>query len=251
VWNIKKKESQTHVLGAVDHETGIHLSQVEVDCKTNEINAIIPLLETLDIEGNVITADALLTQTKIARYIVEDRKADFVFTVKDNQPSLKSDIETLNLKERPCDFDTTNKGHGRLEIRRIWCSPELNEYLEFPCVSQVFCIEREITHLKKEKTTIETVYGITSQSKEKASPEMILSQNRGHWSIENKIHWVLDVTFDEDRSQIRNLNGPLVMTCLKRFSISFLRIHGLKNIAEAFRKLWAKPHRAYNMLVSF
>ncbi len=193
----------------------------------------------------------MLTQVNVSKYIVEKRQADFVFTVKDNQPTLKADIETLNLQEKPCDFETINKGHGRLEIRKIWCSAELNSYLAFPCVSQVFCIEREITHLKKEKTTIEAVYGITSQSQDKASPEKILKQNRGHWSIENKIHWVLDVTFDEDRSQIRNLNGPMVMTCLRRFAISFLRIHGKKNIAEAFRNLWAKPHLAFNMLANF
>lgn len=224
---------------------------MEVDTKSNEITAIVPLLEQLNIKDKVITADALLTQVDISKYIVEQRQADFVFTVKDNQPTLKADIEALNLNEEPCDFETVNKGHGRLEIRKIWCSTELNRYLKFPCVSQVFCIEREITHLKKGKTTVETVYGVTSQSVDKASPKKILQQNRGHWSIENKIHWVLDVTFDEDRSQIRNLNGPMVMTCLKRFAISFLRMHGSKNIAAAFRNLWAKPHLAYNMLATF
>ena len=239
------------MLGAVDHETGVHLSQVEVDTKTNEIKAVEPLLDQLDIKGKVITADALLTQVAISEYIVEQRQADFVLTVKDNQRTLKSDIEALNLKERPCSFKTVDKGHGRLEVRKIWTSNELNDYVNFPNVFQVFCIEREITQLKKETTTIETVYGITSQSQDKASSEKILKQNRKHWSIENKMHWVLDVTFNEDNSQIRSLNGPMVMTCLRRFAISFLRIHQIKNIAEAFRKLWAKPHQAFNMLINF
>ena len=239
------------MLGAVDHETGVHLSQVEVDTKTNEIKAIEPLLDQLDIKGKVITADALLTQVAISKYLVEKRQADFVLTVKDNQRTLKSDIAALNFKERPCDFEMIDKGHGRLEIRKIWTSIELNDYVNFPYVSQVFCIERKITQLKKETTTIETVYGITSQSQEKASPEKILNQNRKHWSIENKIHWVLDVTFNEDHSQIRCLNGPMIMTCLRRFAISFLRIHQIKNIAEAFRNLWAKPHQAFNTLIAF
>lgn len=239
------------MLGAVDHDSGVHLSQIQVDNKTNEINAVMPLLKHLDIEDRVITADALLTQKKIAFYTVKERGADFVLTVKDNQPTLKSDIVDLNLQDKPCDFETVDKGHGRLEIRRIWVSSELNTFLNFPCISQVFCIEREITQIKKEKTTTETIYGITSQSQQKASPEKILKQNRGHWSIENKIHWVLDVTFDEDRSQIRNLNGPMVMTCLRRFTLSFLRIHKKVNIAKTFRKLWAKPHQAYNMLLNF
>lgn len=239
------------MLGAVDQDTGIHLTQIEVDRKTNEIKAVEPLLESLDIAGKVITADALLTQKAFARYIVEDREADFVLTVKDNQPTLKTDIESLNLQENQCDFEETDKGHGRLEVRRIWVNSELNDYVKFPCVSQVFCIEREITQLKKGTTTIETIVGITSQSEETATAEKILRQNRGHWSIENKIHWVLDVTFNEDRSQIRNLNGPMVMTCLRRFAISFLRINKETNIAKAFRKLWAKPHIALNLLMNF
>lgn len=204
----------------------------------------------MDLEGKVVTADALLTQVKIANYIVEERKADYVFTVKDNQPTLKSHIETLNLKEKPCDHKTVDKGHGRIEIRKIRCSTQQNDLIEFPHVAQVFCIEREVFHVKKEKTMTEVVYGITSQSPDKASPEKLLQQNRGHWSIENKIHWVLDVTFDEDRSQIsRNLHGPMVITCLRKFAISLLRLRGYKNMAGAFRKLWGKPHLAINLVM--
>ena len=105
--------------------------------------------------------------------------------------------------------------------------------------------------MEKKKTTLEQAIGITRQTKKKASPEKILLQNRKHWSIENKMHYVLGVTFDEDRSQIRKLNGPLgpkgpmVMTCLRRYAISLLRLKGKKNIAQAFRNLWAKPHNSY------
>lgn len=195
----------------------------------------------------MITADALLTQKEISKYIVEERGADFVFTVKDNQPTLKSDIAALDLTLKKCDDETTDKGHGRIETRRIWCSDELNHYINFPNVAQVFCIEREVVHLKEERTTLERVFGITSQSKKTASPKKILSQNRKHWSIENKQHYVLDVTFDEDRSQIRSLNGPMVMTCLRRYAISLLRLKGKENISQAFRQLWAKPHLAIRM----
>lgn len=206
-----------------------------------------PLLDELEIEGKVITADALLTQKEIAEYLVTEREADFVFTVKGNQPTVKHDIEALELRARRCDEETIEKGHGRREIRRIWCDDSLNGYVTFPHVQQVFCIEREVTHLKKGITTVETVCGVTSQSKEKASPKTILSQNRKHWSVENKQHYVLDVTFDEDRSQIRKLNGPMVMTCLRRYAISLLRMKGHTNIAQAFRRLWAKPHVAIRM----
>lgn len=201
----------------------------------------------MEIAGKVITADALLTQQAISDYIVKERGADFVFTVKDNQPTLKSDIKALDLKSRKCDYETIDKGHGRIEIRRIWCDASLNDYINFPNVKQVFCIEREVRHLKKGTTTIETVYGITSQSKGTAKPAKVLAQNRKHWSVENKQHYVLDVTFDEDRSQIRSLNGPMVMTCLRRYAISLLRLKGKVGIAQAFRMLWAKPHLAIRM----
>jgi predicted transposase YbfD/YdcC len=207
-----------------------------------------PLLDEIAIAGKVITADALLTQKAIAKYLVKERGAEFVFTVKENQPTLKRDIEALNLTARRCDYETTDKGHGRLTTRRIWCA-SLKASVNFPHVQQVFCIEREVTHLKKGLTTVEAVYGITSQSPEKAGPKKILAQNKKHWSVENKQHDVLDVTFDEDRSQIRSLNGPMVMTCLRRAAISLLRIKGQTNIAQACRWLWAKPHVAIRMVL--
>lgn len=194
-----------------------------------------------------MTADALLTQKAIAHYLVQERGADFVFTVKGNQPTLQRDSEALALRARRCDDATTEKGHGRITTRRIWCDDSLNAYVNFPHVQQVFCIERDVVHLKKGITTIDIVYGITSQSTEKASPKTILSQNRKHWSVENTQHDVLDVTFDEDRSQIRSLNGPMVMTCLRRYAISLLRVKGKTNIAQACRWLWAKPHVAIRM----
>jgi len=206
-----------------------------------------PLLDELEIAGKVITADALLTQKAIAEYLVDERGADFVFTVKENQPTVKRTIAALGLRARRCDADTTEKGHGRLTTRRIWCDNSLKASVKFPHVQQVFCIEREVTYLKKGITTVEVVYGITSQSPEKAGPAKILAQNRKHWSVENKQHYVLDVTFDEDRSQIRSLNGPMVMTCLRRYAISLLRIKGHTNIAQTFRWLWAKPHIAIRM----
>jgi len=166
---------------------------------------------------------------------------------KNEGPTLKHDIEALDLTAQRCAYETTDKGHGRITTRRIWGDDSLNASVNFPHVQQVFCIERDMTHLKKGITTVEAVYGVTSQSKEKASPKKILSQNRKHWSVENKQQYVLDVTFDADRSQIRRLNGPMVMTCLRRYAISLLRMKGRTNIAQAFRLLWAKPHLAIRM----
>ncbi len=158
-----------------------------------------------------------------------------MLTVKDNQPTLKTHIEDLHLTDSPPEHQTTDKGHGRIEIRSIWTSDELNEYLEFPHVKQVFCIRRDVTHLGKNRESSETLYGITSLSSANAAPQRILGLNRGQWSIENKLHWVRDVTFDEDRSQIRTGNGPRVMASLRNLAISILRRCGATNIAKTLR----------------
>lgn len=138
--------------------------------------------------------------------------------------------------------ETVDKGHGRLEIRRIWASTDLNGYLEFPCHQQVMRIERITEILKSGKQRHEVVYGITSLSPEQASPARLLELNRGHWSIENSLHHVRDTTFDEDRSQIRTKTAPQVMATLKNLAISLLRLNSFKNIASALRHFAAQQH---------
>jgi len=122
---------------------------------------------------------------------------------------------------------TIDKGHGRIEERRIWVSDELNGYIEFPYARQVFKVERvrkEIRGgvIKKEET--EVVYGVSSLSKDKAGAERLLELNRGHWEIENRLFWVRDVTFDEDRSRVRKKNGTEIMSSLRNLAISLIRI---------------------------
>lgn len=129
-----------------------------------------------------------------------------------------------------------DKGHGRLELRQIWTSTELNDYLDFPHVQQVFAIDRTRRELDGSLLSHEVIYGLTSRAAEKASPEQILAFNRGHWSIENKLHWVRDVTFDEDRSQVRKGRGAHLMATLRNIAISLLRLAGAKNIASALRR---------------
>ena len=141
-----------------------------------------------------------------------------------------------------------DKGHGRLETRRIWTSTDLNGYLAFPHCGQVACIERTRENLRTGKINTEVVYQITSLSPERADPEQLLSINRCHWGIENKSHYVRDVTFDEDRSQVRTQSGPRVMATLRNLAISLLRLRGFQNIAQAIRSLVAKPYRALSLI---
>ncbi|MEW5995605.1 MAG: ISAs1 family transposase [Candidatus Zixiibacteriota bacterium] len=128
-----------------------------------------------------------------------------------------------------------DKAHGRLEIRQIRTSTALNHYLDFPHVRQAFCIERSTEEISTGKTRHEVVYGITSLDPQKAEPARLLELARGHWAIENRLHWVRDVTYDEDRCRVRKGNGPQVMASLRNLAISLLRMAGAIFIAPALR----------------
>ena len=206
--------------------------------RTNEIKTAIPLLESLDIQGKTITADALLTQRDLAKYIVEKRHAHYHFTAKGNQKTLLKEVASFfeNVSWDP-DYATKDKpNHGRNESRRIWVTTELNKYLKFPHVAQAFKIER-VTYRKRRKNTRVVAYGITSKTPEMATAEQILRDNRQHWSIENSCHYILDWTFDEDRSRISKGYGPENITRLRRFAIGLLKSKGVSNVTQKMRQL--------------
>lgn len=141
-----------------------------------------------------------------------------------------------------------DKHHGRLEVRRIWTSEILNDYLQFPYVAQVVKIERERTLLKTHQSSREVVYLVTSLSRERASAARLLELNRGHWSIENRLHYVRDWSFDEDRCGIRSGSLPWVMATLRNLAVGLLRRAGHSNIAAGLRECAALPHRAVALL---
>jgi hypothetical protein len=128
------------------------------------------------------------------------------------------------------------KGHGRIETRAIWTSADLVGYADFPFLAQVFRIERTVTTLAGLPQRHETVFGVTSLSPARADAARVLALNRGHWGIENRLHWVRDVTFDEDRSQVRTGAGPQVMASLRDLAITLLRLAGCASIAGALRQ---------------
>ena len=198
----------------------------------------IPLLDCLDIEGKVITADAMLTQRALATYLVERRRAHYLFTVKGNHPTLLKDLQFFfQHRGEPDDILQDPPDHGRIEIRKIWVTTELNNYLNFPHVQQAFVIERHVIDKKRGTTSIETAYGITSQSPELADARTLLLTNRGHWTIENCCHYILDWTFDEDRCRIRTGYGPENMTRLRKFAIGLIKSKGASSVAQKMRQL--------------
>jgi predicted transposase YbfD/YdcC len=211
--------------------------------QTNEIKVAAPLLDAIDIENKDITADALHTQWKFARYIVEERNAHYHFTVKENQAGLLNDIscyfQDIIDKKEPEAFDISPGDHGRIEIRKIWTTCELNGYLDFPHVGQAFAIEREFTDKKTGKESHYIAYGITSRTKNEADAERILKVNRGHWTIENSCHYILDWNYDEDRSRIRTGYGPENMTRLRKFAIGVVKSKkpAGKSVAQKMRQM--------------
>ena len=210
----------------------------------------IPLLDGLDIQGKDITADALLTQRKLASYIV-GRGAHYHFTVKGNQATLQSDIALLFRARTVADFvEISPADHGRIETRRIWCSSALNAHLEFPHVGQVFLIEREVIHKKTGKVSVETAVGITSRPPEQANPQRVLATNRGHWAIENRCHYVIDWNFDEDRCRIRTGYGPENISRLRRFAVGAIQYicAGKSSVAEKMRQLHRNTRLVFDYL---
>jgi hypothetical protein len=135
----------------------------------------------------------------------------------------------------PPQSETLDKAHGRLEIRRIWTRTELQGYLDFPYAAQVFAVERNRTQLTTGPFRTETAYGVTRLSREKASPARLLTLNRNHWEIENRLHWIRDWTFDEDRCRIRRGAGAHVMASRRNLALSLLRLAGAASPTEALR----------------
>mgnify|MGYP001097164257 CR=1 FL=1 len=141
-----------------------------------------------------------------------------------------------------------NKGHGRVESREIWVSSDLAGYLDFPYSQQVFRIERTVTKLDGSPMRHEVAFGVTSLTAAKASAGRLLELNRGHWGIENRLHWVRDVTFDEDRSQVRKGAGAQAMAALRNLAIGLLRRAGATNIAAALRHCMHHAEKALRLI---
>ena len=241
----------THLLSALAHRVGVTLAQCAVDDKTNEITAVESLLCQLVLEGRIVTMDALLTQRHVAQTIM-DKGGDYVMIVKDNQPQLRADIELVFTLPPAGDPQATahmvDIGHGRIEQRNITTSEALIGYSDWPGLAQVFELGRHVMFPKTGKERVEVVYGVTSLRSERATPERLITLVRGQWQIENKSHWVRDVTFDEDRSQVRCGNIPQVMAALRNTAIGLLRGAGYPNIAAACRQLAAQPLQALALI---
>jgi predicted transposase YbfD/YdcC len=240
-----------HLLSALAHHVGVTLAQHAVDDKTNEITAVETLLQGLVLEGRVMTMDALLTQRHVAQTIV-DKGGDYVMIVKENQPQLHADIALVFAQPPWGDVQetatTVDMGHGRIEQRTLTASTALAGIHPWPGLAQVFQVERQVIYKKTGEERSEVVYGVSSLAPERSTPAQLVAFVRGQWQIENRSHWVRDVTFDEDRSQVRCGSIPQVMAALRNTAIGLLRAAGYANIAAACRRFAAQPDLALALI---
>jgi hypothetical protein len=173
--------------------------------------------------------------------------------VKRNQPSLHTQLKTLPWRDIPVAADTRGRGHGRHE-RRTMKVTAVAAGLGFPHAAQAIQIIRRRRPTGgpkgKRKWSSETVYAITSLTAAQAHPGELADILRGHWTVEDRLHWVRDVVFDEDRSQVRTGNGPQVMTSLRNLAITILRLTGTTNIAAALRHHARQPHRPLQTIMT-
>lgn len=237
-----------HLFAAMVHGTGIVVGQHEVDAKSNEITAFRPLLDGLELQGALVTADAMHTQRANAAWLVEDKNADYLFQVKDNQPGLLAACRAIEETQFSVPHVDTCRGHGRIESRevRVAAAPE---GIDFPHAVQVIVVYRERAGLDDRMISAETSYYLTSVADSDAGATELGGHVRGHWGIENKVHWVRDWTFDEDRHQLRAVASPArALATLRNLTMSLLRLAGVDNIASALHWIARDPHRSAALL---
>jgi predicted transposase YbfD/YdcC len=222
-----------HLLAIIDQQARTVLAQADVDGKTNEITRFRPLLEPLDLAGCVITADALHTQREHAEFLVTQKQAHYILVVKRNQPGLHTQLAKLPWRSVPVAARQRDRGHGRQEDRALKVVT-VTAGLAFPHAAQAIRVTRRTRPLTGGRWRTVTVYAVTSLAFGQATPAELAGWIRGHWQIE-ALHYIRDVTYAEDASQVRARSGPRVMATLRNLAITLHRQAGHRNIAAACR----------------
>ncbi|MGI5143819.1 ISAs1 family transposase [Streptomyces sp. CA-106110] len=234
--------SRVFVLSAVRHGDGITLASREIGAKTNEIPEFAPLLNQIDdadLADAVVTVDALHAQRTHADYL-HQRGAHYLLTIKNNQWNLARQLQRLPWSEVPVIHRDDSRGHGRLERRHVQVVTV--DGLLFPHARQVLRIQRKRRLYGAKKWSSQTVYAITDLPAEQADAAEIAAWARGHWTVENTVHWVRDVVFGEDKSQVRTHNTPAVLAAVRDLIRGALHLAGYVNTA-AGRRAHTERHR--------
>lgn len=247
------QELSDYVLSVYDGQSQQVLAQAAVESAENEIVVAPRVLERVPLAGKIVTGDAFHTQRGVSAYIVS-RGSDYLWPVKENQERLYQDIERVFTTDQPrpgfgkipTDFQsaqTTNCGHGRIEVRSIQTSEMLNDYSDWPGLGQVYRLERKFTWMRQGqayKSSCEVEYGITSLSRKKAQPEKVLAVRRQEWLIETGLHYRRDVTFHEDATRMTKGAAGRILSIVHNLVLGLIKKAGFKNAAEGRR--WFSGH---------
>ncbi len=226
-----------HIVSAWANSNQLVLGQVKTNEKSNEITAIPELLNMLDIEGCIITIDAMGTQKKIAETII-DKQADYILALKGNQGYLKEDVQNTFIRQQPDSTDeTVEKGHGRIETRKCEVINKLDfldekeQWASLKSLARVTAI-REING----KESSEKRLYISSVEADAKSFNLFIRQ---HWGVENSLHWTLDVTFREDAQRKRNGHAANNFALVEKIALNLLKTEGSKNMSIKNKRLVA------------
>jgi predicted transposase YbfD/YdcC len=241
-----------HLVSVAAHGSGVSVREVGVGEKQGELTVAPEVLAPVLGRGRVITGDALFTQRSLCRQIREGG-SHYVLVVKENQPTLRAEVEAAlgpvtrreARAQRRRSVQTVNQGHGRIENRFLLLAAATPEQIDWPGVAQVFFLERCRYHParrgKAAQKSREVVYGITSLAVKDAGPATVLRLQRGHWSIENQVHYVLDTFFREDERRIREGKVARGVAALRRVALNLLRLLGGRSVPEAADRVKADP----------
>jgi predicted transposase YbfD/YdcC len=238
--------SRTHLFSMVEHRTGQPLGQVQAPAKGFEIAAFATVLDRIDLRGVVVTADALHTQARHANYL-HRHGGHYVFTVKGNQPGLYRQLGALPWPRVPIADRADGKGHGRRETRTVQVVG-VHPRLVFPHAKLAARIVRERTSTATGVTSREVAYAVTSLTHDQVTAKQLAILIRGHWAIENRVHWVRDVTFGEDASQVRTGSAPRVLATFRNIAIGLTRRAGQANAAATTRRISNQHERLFCLL---
>ena len=260
---IAGQEGSDYVLSVYNVSQQQVVAQAAVDSKENEIVAAPRALQKVPLTGKVVTGDALHTQRSISEQIV-GQGGHYLWPVKENQPRLYEDIERLFAPDKPqpgfgkmtTDFLSARKvnlGHGRLEKRTIQTSAMLNDYVDWPGIGQVYRLERKFDWVRQGKvykTSSEIEYGITSLSRDQASPAKVLHIRRQHWLIETGLHYRRDVTCHEDATRMTIGAAGRILATVHNLVLGLIKRAGYNNAAQARRYYEGHVAEAFALLIS-
>jgi predicted transposase YbfD/YdcC len=249
----KEGQPSVHLLSLYACESGIVIAQEAVKSKENEITAATALLHPLLVKGRIISADAMHTQKAWCAGVDAYDGYDLL-VAKKNQPGMRQDsldfVEDKALDQGEWDYhQTVHKGHGRLEVREIWASRQMNAWFEneWAGIAQIFVIRRFVKQGEKEREEI--VSGFTNLPRKKANAKRLLELNQKHWRIENRLPSRRDVTLGEDACQVRVKGAPQALAALNGGILALMDWLEVSNVASQMRHFCAHPHEVLQLLL--